>query len=106
MSLKKVSEITNQDLIDYIIIDDADEKDKNTLDGYLEIAKNFIKSYTGIDDLDKHPDFVIVVLVLCQDMWDNRTLYPDKDNLNKVVQIILGMYSENLLPKPKEVENE
>ena len=76
MSLKKVSEITNQDLIDYIIIDDADEKDKNTLDGYLEIAKNFIKSYTGIDDLDKHPDFVIVVLVLCQDMWDNRTLYP------------------------------
>ena len=46
MSLKKVSEITNQDLIDYIIIDDADEKDKNTLDGYLEIAKNFWKRKT------------------------------------------------------------
>jgi hypothetical protein len=46
---------------------------------------------------DKYKDFVIVVYVLVQDMYDNRTLYVDKNNLNKVVETILGMHSINLL---------
>lgn len=47
--------------------------------------------------IDKYEDFVIVVYILCQDMHDNRTLYVDEKNLNKVVEIILGMHSINLL---------
>ena len=43
-----------------------------------------------------------VVFILCQDMWDNRTLYVDKSNLNKVVDTILGMYSVNLLPSAED----
>jgi hypothetical protein len=48
----------------------------------------------GIDAFD---DFVIAVYVLCQDMYDNRTMYVDNANVNKVVDNILGMHSINLL---------
>lgn len=97
--ITKVSEITYNDLVDYIRIVDFANEDINTLNNLLNVAKNFIASYTGhtIEELDKYADFVIVVLILCQDMWDNRTLYVDKSNLNRVVETILGMHSTNLL---------
>lgn len=95
----KVSDLNAQDVADYIRIVEVETEDLNTLDTLLNVAKNFIIGYTGhsLEELDKHQDFVIVVLILCQDMWDNRTLYVDKSNLNKVVQTILGMHSVNLL---------
>lgn len=49
---------------------------------------------TGIDAFE---EFVIVVYVLCQDMYDNRSMYVEKSNLNKVVDTILGMHCVNLL---------
>lgn len=95
----KVSDLTSQDVADYIRIVEVETEDLNTLDTLLNVAKNFITNYTGHsqEELDDYQDFVIVVLILCQDMWDNRTLYVDKSNLNKVVQTILGMHSVNLL---------
>ena len=48
--------------------------------------------------LDAFEEFYIVVMVLCQDMYDNRTLYVDKTNLNSVVSSILDMHRTNLLP--------
>ena len=47
--------------------------------------------------IDAFVDFVIVVYILCQDMYDNRSMYVDKNNLNKVVDSILGMHCTNLL---------
>lgn len=95
----KVSDLTSQDVADYIRIVEVENEDLDTLDALLTVAKKFIASYTGhtIEELDDYQDFVIVALILCQDMWDNRTLYVDKNNLNKVVQTILGMHSVNLL---------
>ena len=98
--ITKVSEITYQDVADYIRLDELDENDINTLNNLINISKTFIKNYTGfssVEDLDNYEDFIIVVFILCQDMWDNRTLYIDKNNLNKVVECILGMHSINLL---------
>ena len=94
--IEKVSEITYSDIAEYIRVPDDEQ---NTLENMLTIAKAFIKSYTGLNDeqVDEHADFVIVVFILCQDMWDNRTLYVDSNNLNKVVETILGMHSVNLL---------
>lgn len=76
---------------------ELDENETALLNNLLNVAKSFIKSYTGQDDLDKYHDFVIVTLVLVQDMYDNRTLYVDTKNLNTVVETILGMHSVNLL---------
>lgn len=94
-----VSEITIEQIADYIRLTETSDEDKTFLTEILKIAKAFIKSYTGLseEEIDKHEDFVIVVYVLCQDMYDNRILYVDRSNLNKVVETILGMHCVNLL---------
>ena len=97
----KVSEITIDDVARYIRVDDYDDGEIAT---YLNIAKNYISSYTGIpvtneegESLDDFPDFVIVAYILCQDMHDNRTMYVDKANINRTVQTILDMHTRNNL---------
>ena len=99
MEVSKVSDITVDSVADYLRLDEVTDNDKNTLATLISIATSFIKSYTGLDDdgVDKYPEFVIVVLILCQDMWDNRTMYVDSKDLNNTVQSILAMHSVNLL---------
>lgn len=98
-NISKVSEITTQDLAEYIRLSEVTTDETNTLTNLLNIAKAYIMGYTGhtMTELDDYQDFVIVVFVLVQDMWDNRTLYVDSTNLNVVVESILGMHSVNLL---------
>jgi hypothetical protein len=98
--VSKVSEITVKDVADYIRLDDYVESEIET---YLNIAKSYISNYTGIPaegediSLDTYADFVIVVYILCQDMYDNRAMYVDSGNINKVVQTILDMHTMNNL---------
>ena len=93
----KVSEITAKDVADFIRLGDVDEVDNNQLSTFLSVAKNYVANYTALADLDEYTDLVIVVLILCQDMYDNRTMYIDKNNPNKVVQTILDMHTRNNL---------
>lgn len=98
MEVSKVSDITVESVADYLRLDEVTDSEKNTLAMLISIATSFIKSYTGLDDgVDKYPEFVIVALILCQDMWDNRTMYVDSKDLNNTVQSILAMHSINLL---------
>ena len=101
-TITKVSEITAADVAEYIRLPEVTAADTNTLNNLIGVATTFIQSYTGQSDLDDFQDFVIVVFILCQDMWDTRTLYVDKSNLNKVVDTILGMHSVNLLPEAED----
>lgn len=98
-NISQVSDITPDDVAEYIRLDEVTESDIATLNNLIGIAKSFIKNYTGRTDeeLDNYQDFVIVVLVLVQDMWDNRTMYVDSQNLNFVVDSILHLHSVNLL---------
>lgn len=97
--IEKVSDISYQDVADYLRLYEIDNNDINTLNTLINVAKTFISNYTGrtIEELDNYQDFVIVLFVLCQDMWDNRTMYVDSKNINNVVQSILGLHSVNLL---------
>ncbi len=97
--ISKVSEITYSDVVEYLHLSELTDDDINTLNNLIDIAKTFICQYTGrtVTELDNYQDFVIVVLILCQDMWDNRAFYVDTTNLNKVVETILGMHAVNLL---------
>ncbi len=101
----KVSEITVSNIADYLRLEPG-EYTETELSSLLTVSKNFISSYTGIPitsidttvkTLDNYEDFYIVVMVLCQDMYNNRAMYVDKNNLNKVVDTILGMHCINLL---------
>lgn len=96
----KVSEMTVSDIAEYCRIAEPSEADNAFLSQAIEAAKAYIRSYTGLDNasIDEHEDFVIVVYILTQDMYDNRSLYNDrKVSLNNTVETILGMHSVNLL---------
>lgn len=98
-NITAVSQITVQDLVDYLRISEVTEDDLNTLSTLLTVAKVYVAEYTGrtIQELDDYKDIIIVILILCQDMWDNRTLYIDTSNVNKVVESILNLHAVNLL---------
>lgn len=99
-NITKVSDITYSDIASYLRLSDITEDNQNYLTTLINISKEYISKYTGIaiNDLDNYTDFIIVVFVLCQSMYDDRTMYVDNSNLNKVVDTILGMHQNNLLP--------
>lgn len=96
-NVQKVSDITVENLADYLRLSEITPEDEALLQTLLNISKAFIVKYTGRENLDDFPDFVIVVYLLVQDMYDNRTMYVDKGDFNQTVQTILGMHSVNLL---------
>lgn len=102
--ITKVSEITENELANYLRLSEVSEQEKTDLKTYLNIAKNYISNYTGIPEeseneepetLDTYSDFIIVVYVLCQDMYDNRTMYIENKSINKTIQTILDMHTRN-----------
>ena len=48
--ISKVSDITYEDVADYIRLDEVTADDTNTLNNLILIAKTFIKNYTGRTD--------------------------------------------------------
>lgn len=98
--ITKVSDITVTDVTDYLRIPEITAEDTALLTTALNVAKQFVMSYTGLDaeGMDAHEDLVIVIYVLCSSMYDNRAYYVDKSNLNNVVESILNLHCTNLLP--------
>lgn len=97
----KVSEITVKNLADYLKLEYQSLAEEEILElaTFLQASQSFISDYTGLTStqINTHETFVIAVYVLVQDMYDNRSYYIDKNNLNRVVEAILGMHSVNLL---------
>ena len=91
--ITKVSEITTKDIADFIRLGEVSGDEEIQLQTFLTVAKDYVTNYTALDDLDEYADLVVVILILCQDMYDNRSLYIDKNNPNKVVQTILDMHT-------------
>ena len=98
-AVNKLSELTPGIVAEYLRLEETTLAEDDTLLSLITVAQSFIYSYTGLtaEEADAHPDFVIVGLILCQDMWDNRTMYVDTGNINKVVDAILNLHSRNLL---------
>lgn len=103
----KVSEITIENIETHLRLTEVDDSLAEELSTFLEVAINYIENYTGIkrkseenknqENLDTYSDFVIVVYILCQDMYDNRTMYIDGKNINNTVKTILDMHTRNNL---------
>ena len=107
--LIKISEITIADVAKYLRLEDGDY-DVQQVEAIMVAAKSYIVGYTGIPassevadavTLDSYADFWVAYMVLCQDMYDNRSMYPDvkyaTSSANRVVESILGMHVRNLL---------
>nr|DAJ90861.1 MAG TPA: head tail connector [Caudoviricetes sp.]DAZ65532.1 MAG TPA: head tail connector [Caudoviricetes sp.] len=98
----KVSELTVADIADYLRImpGDLDETEKKTMEGFLEAAKSYVMSYTGLTEaeVDTYPDIVPAVCCLAGDFYTNRDMTPAvKGNSNRTIESILNMHSVNLL---------
>lgn len=103
----KVSEITIKNIETHLRLTEVDDSLAEELSTFLEVAINYIENYTGIkrkseenknqENLDTYSDFVIVVYILCQDMYDNRNMYIDGKNINNTVKTILDMHTRNNL---------
>lgn len=96
----KVSDVTSADLAEYLRVGEVTPYEDGYLSTLIGAATSYMCKYTGLtaSKLDESQDFVPVLLVLCQDMYDNRALYVDSANVNRMVQSILDMHSVNLLP--------
>ena len=95
--MAQVSEITVSDIANYLRLTEVSEADEKFIRNCLAVAKEYIKNYTGLEDLESNSDFVIAVYLLCQDMYDTRTIYIDNQKLSTVFETILGFHRVNLL---------
>lgn len=96
----KVSEVTSTDLAEYLRVGEVTASEDGFLKTIIGAATAYMSKYTGLTtaQLDESKDFVFALLVLADDMYDNRALYVDSANVNLAVQSILDMHSVNLLP--------
>lgn len=98
--IAKVSEVTSTDLAEFLRVAEVTPSDEGFLKTIIGAATAYMCKYTGLtaEQLDESSDLVIAMLVLCQDMYDNRAMYVDSAHVNLAVQSILDMHSINLLP--------
>ena len=96
----KISEITAGDVEEFIRLEPGSYS-KQMMAAIMKAAESYILDYTGLskEAADEKEDFYIAYMVLCQDMFDNRTMYVEKKNVNKVVESVLAMHCINLLPE-------
>ncbi|MBE5875653.1 MAG: phage gp6-like head-tail connector protein [Lachnospiraceae bacterium] len=99
----KVSEITVPYVAEFLKLEE-DEYEPTQMQMILDAAVEYVADYThipkyeeGIEGktLDDYAKFPIAVLVLCQDMHDNRSFTVGKSYTNQTVSSILNMHSAN-----------
>lgn len=95
----KISEITIEDLADYLRLPEPYFSETTLLTTIKAAAVNYVIGVTALsaEQLDNYPDLTLAVYALCQDMYDNRTIYVEKANISDTVSTILNMYRTNLL---------
>ena len=98
-SYTKISEITLNDLVDYLHLSELDSSQTQLLTTIKAAAINYVVGVTSLtlEQIDNYPDLTIAVYALVQDMYDNRAIYVDKANISDTVSTILNMYRTNLL---------
>lgn len=98
----KVSELTMPIIANYcrIMDDDVTDSENLSLEAMKIAAISYARSYTGLSDseMERHEDITIAILTLIADMYDNRSMIVDKNNVNRTAEVILSMYAKNLLP--------
>lgn len=100
----KISQITDQNIIDYCRIDYVE--DNFTIGALRKTAEEFIKKYTGLENLDDYEDVSLAYMVLIADMYDTRTMTVQNDKVNPLVQQILDLHRRNFIPQTEEVVND
>lgn len=93
----KISVVTISDLKAYARVENNVEDTLFT--AILIGAKEFIKSYTGLDaaGMDLHEDLTIALKVLANEMYEQRQYTVQHDKVNIVIKSILDRHCINFL---------
>ena len=100
----KFSEVTMQAVADFLRLPEGSYSSAE-LDAIMSAAKQYVIGYTGIPFqdpaggkvLDDYEDLTLAYLVLCQDLYDQRTAQTDTAAVNRTLDAILGMHARNLI---------
>lgn len=93
----KISEVTIQDLKEYAHV--YHNEDDSLFSGILAAGRSYVKNYTGLteEQIDTKEDLTIALMVLSNEMYDNRVFTVQDNKVNTVIKSILDMHSINLL---------
>jgi uncharacterized phage protein (predicted DNA packaging) len=93
----KFSEVTTDIIKSYGKIETNDND--SIISIILSAAKSHIQSYTGLTlvQVDEKEDVTIALMVLCNDMYENRQYIVENDKVNIVVKSILDKHCINFL---------
>ena len=95
-----VSEITAEQLAVFIRTDKENQDEINLLSILKASAVSFFCSETGMReaDLNDYEDITFAIMILVQDMYDNRCLYiEDGAEVNKTAQAIIDHHRRNFV---------
>jgi hypothetical protein len=101
-----ISEVSINDLKQYANV--YHNEDDNLFTTILAAGKQFISTYTGLplapdpingitESTDSHEDLTIALMVISNEMYDNRAFVVDNTKLNFVIKQILDSHSINYL---------
>lgn len=92
-----ISEVTVGDLKGYANC--YHDLDDNLFNSILAGAKAFLVSYTGktVTELDEHEDLTIALMILSNEMYDNRMVQVESDKIGFVIRQLLDSHCVNLL---------
>lgn len=93
----KASEITTVTVKAFLRVDHG--ADDTLIAAILSAAQSYVLSYTGLtaDEADGYDDLSIACLVVCSDMYDNRTMTVENGGENKVAVSIMNLHARNLV---------
>lgn len=92
-----ISEVTIADLKGYANC--YHDLDDSLFSAILLGARAFLASYTGkpIEELDDHEDLTIALLILSNEMYDNRMVHVESNKVGFVIKQLLDAHCINLL---------
>ena len=102
------SYITVKNLADYLKLDYSGLAEEEILElaAFFNAAETFIADYVGLtlSQIDEHESLTVAIYVSVQDMYDNRTHYVDKNNLDRVVLMSLDYaFYQSFIKRKKEL---
>lgn len=95
----KISEVTAADIKEYAREYNDDPETTRTFNNILVACTSYVKNYTGLsnEQMDSKEDLTIALMVLSNEMYDNRVFTVQDNKVNVVIKTILDMHSINLL---------
>jgi hypothetical protein len=86
-----IEEVANYLKLNYMMLDSSDFA---LLNSVLDSVRGYVLRQTGQTAayLDKYAEIVHAVYILCEDCYDTRSYYVDKNSINKIVRNILDMH--------------